>query len=415
MKILIISSCYPRPNARNHGIFVHQQMKSLAALGVEVHVIQPVGWYPPFGLHRLHPYWRTGFTQHKNTFDEFEGIKIHHPKIFTAMPSRFFLEDPWNREGRQVAEYILKYSELNNADLIYAQFLIHEGYVGTIVKERTGIPLVSIALGDDVHAWPEAHPQNIPKLQEVLYKSDLVLANSSRLAKDTEQWAYSDKRIDVKCAYQGIDLDKFQPVNNEATRLKRKNVFKLEADKKHLLCIATPVVLKGWMELLDSIAVLKDELVDWNLVIVAPPRKAPDALDLGEEVRKRNIENHVTYLGAVDPAEMHYLMQAVDAFILPSYNEGLSNAVLEAMASGLPTITTNVGGHSEVIIHGENGYLIAPRNTKDIINALREVLLNDLYRIDLSKKARTGVKKVGTYDDNAKVLLSIFNKMIHGE
>jgi teichuronic acid biosynthesis glycosyltransferase TuaC len=415
MKILVLSSCYPKPSAKNHGIFVHQQVKALVALGVEVHVIQPVGWYPPFGLHRLHTYWRIGFTQHKNTFDEFEGIKIHHPKIFTAMPSRFFSKDGWDREGLQVANYIYRHAELSNADLIYAQFLIHEGYVGTVIKERTGIPLVSIALGDDVHAWPDKNPGYISKLREVLYKSDLVLANSYGLAKDTEQWAYPDKGIEVKCVYQGIDLDKFHPAKSGEDRVVSKKHFNLDQNRKYLLCVATAVALKGWVELLDSFELLKDELIDWDLVMVAPPRNSLDALNLIGEARKRGFEDRVVYFGAVDPKNIPILFRAVDVFILPSYNEGLSNAVLEAMASGLPTITTDVGGHSEVIIHGENGYLIAPRNTKDIINALREVLLNDLYRIDLSNKARNGVKKVGTYDENGKRLLSFFNKMVHGE
>ncbi len=412
MKILVLSSCYPKPLTPNHGIFVHQQMKALSKLGVEVHVIQPVGWYPPLGLHRLHPYWRTGFEQHRNTFKEFEGIRIHHPRIFSPMPSRFFREHSWDREGRQVAQFILSQEELKDADLIYAQFLIHEGYIGTVVKKHTGIPLVSIALGDDVHAWPEKHPENVTKLKLALYRSDLVLANSQRLARDAEAWVGHHQEVKVQCVYQGIDLDRFQPVDGEQMRALNKQHFHLDTGKKHLLCIATPVVLKGWIELLDTFGEMREALKNWNLVMVAPLRRSQDALDLILEAKKRHLEHQVDFLGAVDPADMPQLMQAVDAFVLPSYNEGLSNAVLEALASGLPVITTDVGGHMEAITHKENGWLIPPKDKNELKNALREVLLNVNTRNHIARKARTGAQKIGSYHQNAIKLIDQFNHAI---
>lgn len=408
MKILVISSCYPRPNASNHGIFVHQQMKALVQMGVEVHVIQPVLWYPPLGLHKLHPYWRNGFDQHSNTFDEFEGVTIHHPRIFVKMPSRWFPEHSWDREARQVADYVARRAKLREADLIYAQFLIHEGYTGTIVKKMTRIPLVSIALGDDVHAWPQQFPKRVPFLKKVLNESDLLLANSKQLARDTEKWGSKD--ISVKCIYQGIDLKKFAPVKGNGYKASNIKYFNLDTEKKHLLCVATPVVLKGWIELLDAFSSLKSDLAGWKLVIVAPPRQSPDALDLKMEASKRGIQDQVNYLGQVDHENMPRLMQAVDAFVLPSYNEGMSNSVLEALASGLPVIATCVGGHEEVIEHGINGHLIQPRRVDDVQAALNSVLLNSDYADRLRDNARKAAQKVGTYKENAAKLIETFSR-----
>lgn len=413
MKVIVLSSCYPRPKNYHSGIFVHQQLKALAQLGVLCHVIQPVEWFPPFGLHKLHPYWKVGYKNHKNVFDELEGIRIHHPRVFMKMPSRWFPEHPWRREGNRVTKYILDNPILRDADVVYAQFLVHEGYVGTIVKESTGIPLVSIALGDDVHAWPEKSPQNIPFLREVLEKSDLLLANSLGLARDAENWGEESQNVKVKCVYQGVDLDKFTPAGNSGSKGKGKVEFGLDKNNKYLLCVATPVVLKGWIELLDAFSALKNQLLDWKLLIVAPLRSSTDALDLRKEVSKRGIEEYVDHLGSVDHDKMPRLMQAVDAFILPSYNEGMSNALLEALASGLPSITTDVGGHKEVIDHRINGYLVSPRKQDEIKEALSSVLLDDLLYETLRSNARFAAEKIGSYMSNAMLLKEVFEKVIH--
>lgn len=401
MKVLIISSCYPRPGNLNNGIFVHQQVKALQALGVECHVIQPVNWFPPLGLHRLHPYWRLGHAQLKNTFSSYENVTIHHPRIFVRMPSRFFNEHPWDVEGHGVADYILSRKELRNADILYAQFLIHEGYVGVIVKQRTGIKLVSIALGDDVHAMPEHNKGIVPFLEQVLKQSDLVMANSESLAVDTVKWEKNDEQLKVQTMYQGIDLEKFKPLSDGRAFGRLRLKFGLEPSMYYLLCVATPVVLKGWLNLLDSIKLLGDQFNGWRLLMVAPARNVPGALNLEQEAEKRRIGRFVINIEEIDHGNMPDLMQAVDAFVLPSYNEGLSNAVLEAMATGLPVIATDVGGHREFINSGKNGLLIEPNNTLDLVAAIRKVISDESYRREIASNARGGAEHIGSYEHNA--------------
>lgn len=411
MKVILLSGCYPRPSNLNSGIFVHQQVKALQTLGVECHVIQPVNWFPPFGLHRLHPYWKLGYEQLHDSFSNYEGVPIHHPRVFVKMPSRFFRDHYWDLEGAAVAEYILTNRDLRDAKILYAQFLIHEGYVGVVVKERTGIPLVSIALGDDVHAWPEEEAEKIPFLKKVLYHSDLLLANSKRLSHDTEAWADKDYPVHVNTIYQGIDLEKFQPLSKPQTINEIRIKFGLELLVNYILCVATPVRLKGWTNLLDSIQSLGEVFNGWKLLMVAPRRNAPDALDLEKEVENRNIGNSVKYLGKVDHHEIPDLMRAVDAFVLPSYNEGLSNAVLEAMATGLPVVTTDVGGHREFITDHRNGLLVKPNNTARLTEALRKIIVDPELREQLALQARSGALHIGSYKSNAEKLISAFRSL----
>lgn len=413
MKIIIISSCYPKPSNINSGIFVHQQVKALQSLGVECHVIQSVNWFPPFGLHRFHPSWQKGYNQHMDSFKEYEGISIHHPAIFTRMPSRFFNEHHWDAEGRAVSNYILSKNLLRSADLIYAQFLIHEGYIGLVVKNRTKIPLVSIALGDDVHAWPMERPSVLPYINKVLSGSDLILANSHRLALDVGLLTNERSQTMVHTVYQGIDLTRFAPVPSDYRKEEHRLMFGLDKSKHYLLCIARPVESKGWINLFDSIKEMRSRFDGWELLAVVPDQVEINDLNLYEEALRRNINDKIMFIGSIPHHDMHNLMQAVDAFVLPSHNEGLSNAVLEAMASGLPVIATDVGGHSEFIENNINGLLIPPNDTQALVDSMDRILHNELFRKKIMMKARSGAEKIGSYLHNATILVDEFRKIVN--
>lgn len=102
-------------------------------------------------------------------------------------------------------------------------------------------------------------------------------------------------------------------------------------------------------------------------------------------------------------------LRASDVFILPSSGEGLSNALLEAMSSGLPCITTRIGGSSELIEHGANGFLINPGSEADILNALSLLNLKDAAR--LGEKARATIETGYSIPEIASKYLKLYAKL----
>ena len=130
--------------------------------------------------------------------------------------------------------------------------------------------------------------------------------------------------------------------------------------------------------------------------------------NIKKEAEKRGIQNHFIEKIGIAPLEMGELYRAMDAFILPSHNEGLSNAVIEAMATGLPVIATDVGGHNEFISHRKNGILIKPNNTNELIEALGKVVSTESYRSEIACNAREGAQLIGSYNDNAIKLKAAF-------
>ena len=175
MKIVAISSCYPSKNSSFSGIFVHQQLKALVQLGVEVHLLQVANWFPPFGLHKLHPYWKEGFNERMEMLDELEGVRIHHLSHFVRMPNRIFRDNQLDKIGELIGKYILNNKQLKETDWIYAHFLWYEGYIGSIASRLSRVPLAAIALGDDVHAWPEKNKKIADSLPFVFKTAKLLM------------------------------------------------------------------------------------------------------------------------------------------------------------------------------------------------------------------------------------------------
>jgi glycosyltransferase involved in cell wall biosynthesis len=343
--------------------------------------------------------------------DEIEGVPVCHPRTFLPVPSRLFPGDYWTRTGQGVARYIKRHKDLQNADAIYAHFLCHEGYAGLIASRELNIPLVAIARGDDVHLWPERWPDRKPKLAAVLREAKGLLACSAGLARDAEKWATDGLNCPFEVVYNGIETDVFAPVASSEAKLAARRQFNLPENGRLLLSVATPIVEKGWLDLLDALAAL--DLPDWRIVMAGAPRGAGD-LNLPEEAAKRGLAGRAHWLGLVNAAQMPALYQAADAYALASHNEGLSNSVLEAMATGLPVVATDVGGHAEIINDGLNGRLIPPRNAEKLTNALRDALTNQKLAATWGQAARLRALQVGGPRENAAKLKEYFTRTLGG-
>ncbi len=387
-----------------NGIFIHQQLKALKELGCDCHVLVDYNWFPSFGLHKYHSYWEAGHTSFHNHFEEVEGIKIHRVSTFIKMPNRLFPDNYYDRLANSFSNYIKKNAELRDADWIYAHFLTDFGFIGTKIKAQTGIKLAAIARGDDVHAWPLENPALLSHINKVFSKADILCANSDKLAQDANAIVLKENQRSIKIVYNGIDLDKFRPaLPGEKLALKEK--LGLEKNLNYLICVATPVELKGWLILLDAIKETQGSLTNWKLLCVAVNRSSSDRLDLDFEAEKRGISSFVSILGQVSHDKLAEYYRASDVFVLPSYNEGMANALLEAASTNIQLITTDVGGHSEIFEDEEDCSLIEPGDVAQLKNALIKAIAFNGKVVN----TRARVLKVGSYLDNSRKLLKILS------
>ena len=181
---------------------------------------------------------------------------------------------------------------------------------------------------------------------------------------------------------KGIDLTHYSrrpEVEVLAQKLKKEGVFtfvfigRIARDKGiNELCKA--------MEKLSGFAPVR-------LVLVGPNE---DDLDPISQEAKDLIANNsaIEYVGEKYGDELLAYYAAADCFVLPSYREGFPNTVLEAGAMGLPCIVTDINGSREIIVEGENGVIVPPRNADALFQAMLEMVRNKPNREYMAGKAR---------------------------
>lgn len=98
--------------------------------------------------------------------------------------------------------------------------------------------------------------------------------------------------------------------------------------------------------------------------------------ELKAQVKKYRLDGRVTFTGTYTKERSAAIYQSADVFVMPSLNEGMSNNLLEALASGLPVLMTPTGGAEELVRDGENGYLIKMRDVTSIVAKLKILLEN---------------------------------------
>jgi len=142
---------------------------------------------------------------------------------------------------------------------------------------------------------------------------------------------------------------------------------------------------KGIFDILKSIPLVLEKHSNIRFILVVPNK------EIKALCSNKKFANSVVFKEWINGSEKLETFKNSDIYILPSYGEGFPNTILEAMASGLPVIATNVGAIPEVIIEGENGFLINPGDYQSLSNCLLELINNKRLR---EKMGENNVRKV---------------------
>jgi len=208
-----------------------------------------------------------------------------------------------------------------------------------------------------------------------------VLTTGQRSIKLLEQWL-GKQLVNTIPMLNFVEMERFAFRNNG-------NRDSSERKRIRLLCVARLCVRdKGQEVLLESLAELPD--INWHLTLAGD---GPDRHFLEQQVQRFGIANKVDFLGRVSTSVVPDLLAGHDIFVLSSRNEGLPLSLLEAMASGLPCIATDVGSVKEVLIHEKTGLLVQPNNPIQLKEALEQMITDVELRKRCSIAARTLVKE----------------------
>lgn len=263
-----------------------------------------------------------------------------------------------------------------NIDLIHAHFLLPPGLIGIFVGKILGKKTAVTAHGSDLLIQAK-NPILRPLIKFVLGKSDYVLVvNQSMKSMVLELGIKSEKKIYV--TPNAIDLEKFNPKGK-----KLPHDIEINPDKQSVLFVGNLVYQKGLEYLLEAKKLMNSDV---ELVIVGD---GPLRHDLEKKVEDDQIED-VVFVGARRDVEQ--IMPSSDLFVLPSISEGFPITILEAMASGLPVVATDVGGIGEVVAKNV-GTVVKPSDPEELAVAMDKILKNSELKNSMKVAAREHSRK----------------------
>ena len=197
--------------------------------------------------------------------------------------------------------------------------------------------------------------------------SDAIRAEASNFGLDTTRCTVIRPAVDPKFFY---------PAANGAN------------GKFRIVTTGNLVWLKGHEYALISIRQLVDLGIDVQFDIIGD---GPERQRIRYTLQDLGLEGHVHLHGSLDQAGVREILQRADAFVLSSLSEGISNAVLEAMACGLPVVTTDCGGMREVIADGVEGFVVPLRDPQVMASRLASLATSSELRRRMGEAARSTV------------------------
>jgi UDP-glucose:(heptosyl)LPS alpha-1,3-glucosyltransferase len=208
-----------------------------------------------------------------------------------------------------------------------------------------------------------------------------VVAVSNMVRRDVaEFYGVSDDRLHL--IYNGVDVDRFSPGARLAKREEARQAWGLRPGQTCFLLVAHNFRLKGLVQLIEAAAVLDADPADWRILVVGRANPRP------YQRRARRLGCLGRFLFAGAAADILPAYAAADAYVHPTWYDPCSLVVLEAMAGGLPVVTTRFNGASELMLDGREGFLLdTPRNTAALAGAMR-ALLDGGRRAEMGQAAR---------------------------
>ena len=291
----------------------------------------------------------------------------------------------------------------NSYQVVWAMMASYGGLAASAFKaKQPAVPyLLTLQEGDDLGEiehkirWIKTSWQNIFK------RADYVQCISNYLA----DWA---KRMGVKVPIvvvpNGVNLKNYE------LRMANDELKKRE-EERVIITTSRLVKKNGIDDLIRSLQLVPKEVKLWILG-VGPEEKALKKLAVELQVASR-----ITWYGFVDNDHLFPYLGEADVFVRPSLTEGLGNSFLEAMAVGLPTVGTPVGGIVDFLQSGETGWLVEVRNPKSIAKAIN-FILDPVNKAEVQKIAGQGRDLVYTrynWQIIVEEMAGIFEKLIYGE
>ncbi len=388
--VVVLSTLYPNTVNPRFGTFVARSLEAMAKRADwNVTVVNPIG-LPPIALGRYRA------LSALDAISVEAGVTVHRPR-FTLIPAVGA-----RRNASAIAKAALPLIQQIHAetpiDMIDAQFFFPDGPAAAWIARQIGVPLSLKARGSDITYWGDidfAREQMI----EAAEGADGILAVSEALAGQMAEIGMPRSKIRVH--YTGLDRDRFRPLEHTQLRaqLGAELGFAMPDNAPLLTCVGALIERKGQDIAIAALANIEGA----RLVLVG---KGDDEAHLRALAQDLGLAERVHFAGSLDHDLLPLILSASDAMVLPTMNEGLANAWVEALACGTPVVTCDVGGARELITNNTAGRLVE-RNPESVAAGVNEILNNPPMR-----QAVAAMAERFSWDTNALELAAHYDTLL---
>jgi glycosyltransferase involved in cell wall biosynthesis len=219
--------------------------------------------------------------------------------------------------------------------------------------------------------------------EKMLERSNKIIAVSDFTRKELLQY-YKVKEDKIRVIHNGVDVNKFQPPSDKR---KVKEALGFSPDDVAILSVGRLYARKGLFTLIESMPAVVRSFPRAKFII-SGKGQSNEMMKLMRHAARQGVEDSIIFTGYFPDSKLPKLYQAADVFAFSTFYENLPFAVLEALSSGLPVVTTNVGGIPEMIESGRNGLLVKPFNAKELTDRVLYLLEHPAEASEMAFLAR---------------------------
>ncbi len=366
-RIIVLSTLFPHAGQPTTGLFIRERMFRVARL-LPLTVIAPVPWFPFQGLLRR---WRPHFRPLAPAVEMQEGIEVRRPRFF-SVPGAFKWLDGFCM-AIACLPLLLRLKRQPGGSVIDAHFAYPEGYAAVLLGRWLRIPVCITLRGTEVPLARD--PRRRRRMIEAMQRATRIFAVSESLKRHAASLGLAADRILV--AGNGVDTARFPRMDRRAARAR----LGLAGDGPVLVSVGALVERNGFHRVLECLPALCGQFPGLRYLIVGGAGPEGDcSARLRALTIDRGLQDCVVFLGPVAPDDLKVPLSAAEVFVLATSNEGWANVFLEAMACGLPVVTTKVGGNAEVVADAKLGTLVPFGQPEQLKQAIADALVREWDR-----------------------------------